>query len=152
MTESQNAVRLCTILRAPPERIYKALLCPDALAKWYPPNGFTGRVDEMDARVGGGYRMTFVNLGTGRSHSFRGEYRELKPNELIRVSDRFDDPNIPGKMQTTIALSAVSCGTRVEVVQEGLPSAIQPEHCRLGWQESLSLLALLVEAEIRDGG
>jgi uncharacterized protein YndB with AHSA1/START domain len=106
----------------------------------------------MDVRVGGGYRMTFTNLGTGTSHSFRGEYRELKPHELVRVTDRFDDPNLPGEMQTTIVLRAVSCGTEVEVVQEGLPSAIPPEHCHLGWQESLSLLALLVEPEIADGG
>jgi len=143
-----GTVRLHRVLRAPPDRVYRAFLNPDAMAKWLPPHGFTGRVHEIDARVGGTYRMSFTNLSNGGSHSFGGEYLELIPNERIRHTDRFDDPNLPGTMQVTITLRTVSCGTDVEIVQEGIPSVIPTEMCHLGWQESLTLLALLVEAEI----
>lgn len=141
-------VRLHRVLRAPPERIYRAFLDPDAMAKWLPPNGFTGKVHELDARVGGRYRMSFTNFTTGQSHSFGGEYLELVPNERIRNTDEFDDPNLPGKMVTTVSLKAVSVGTELNVEQEGIPEAIPEEGCYLGWQDSLALLALLVEAEI----
>jgi len=141
-------VRLHRVLRAPPERIYRAFLDPDAMAKWLPPNGFTGKVHELDARVGGRYRMSFTNFTIGQSHSFGGEYLELVPNERIRNTDMFDDPNLPGKMVTTVSLKAVSVGTELNVEQEGIPDAIPEEGCYLGWQESLALLALLVEAEI----
>ena len=145
-----NTVRLHRVLRAKPERVYRAFLDPDAMAKWLPPNGFTGKVHEMDARVGGRYRMSFTNFTSGSSHSFGGEYLELVPNERIRNTDRFDDPNLPGEMITTVTLKPVSVGTEVNVVQEGIPDVIPAEACYLGWQESLTLLAQLVEAEIPD--
>jgi uncharacterized protein YndB with AHSA1/START domain len=146
-----NTVRFHRVLRAAPEKVYRAFLDADAMAKWLPPNGFTGRVHHLDATVGGTYRMTFTNFGTGRSHSFGGEYLELVPHERIRHTDRFDDPNLPSdEMQTTITLKSVFCGTELNVVQEGLPAVIPPEACYLGWQESLTLLAKLVEAEIPD--
>ncbi len=145
-----NTVRLHRVLRAPPERIYRAFLDVDALAKWLPPHGFTGKVHELDARVGGSYRMSFTNFSTGKSHSFGGKYVELVPNERIRHTDSFDDSNLPGEMVTTITLKPVSCGTEFDVVQEGIPEAIPAEACYLGWQESLVLLAQLVEAEIPD--
>ena len=145
-----NTVRLHRVLRTKPERIYRAFLDADAMAKWLPPNGFTGKVPELDARVGGRYRMSFTNFSSGSSHSFGGEYLELVPNERIRHTDRFDDPNLPGQMITTIALKPVSVGTELTVVQEGIPEAIPVEACYLGWQESLTLLAQLVEAEIPD--
>jgi uncharacterized protein YndB with AHSA1/START domain len=146
---STNTIRLCRVIKAPPERVYRAFLDADAMVKWLPPNGFTGRVHEMDARVGGTYRMSFTNFTTGQSHSFGGEYLELVPHERIRHTDRFDDPNLPGNMQTTVTLRAVFCGTELNVVQEGIPDAIPAEACMLGWQESLALLCTLVEAEIR---
>jgi uncharacterized protein YndB with AHSA1/START domain len=145
-----NTVRFHRVLRATPERVYRAFLDPDAMAKWLPPNGFTGRVHHLDAKVGGTYRMSFTNFTTGHGHSFGGTYLELVPNERIRHTDRFDDPNLPGTMQVTITLKAVSCGTELNVVQEGLPDVIPAEACYLGWQESLVLLAKLVEAEIPD--
>jgi uncharacterized protein YndB with AHSA1/START domain len=143
-----NTIRLHRVLRATPERIYRAFLDPDAMVKWLPPHGFTGRVHSLEARVGGSYRMSFTNFSTGRSESFGGEYLELVPAERIRHTDRFDDPNLPGEMQTTISLKPVSCGTELSVVQEGIPEIIPPEACYLGWQQSLTLLAQLVEAEI----
>jgi uncharacterized protein YndB with AHSA1/START domain len=142
-----QTVRFHRVLRAPPERIYKAFLDADAMNKWLPPNGFTGKVHQMDAKVGGSYRMSFTNLATGFSHSFGGEYRELMPGERLRYSARFDDPNLPGEMQTTIDLRKVSVGSEMNVVQEGIPEAIPLEACYLGWQQSLVLLGLLVEAE-----
>ncbi len=145
---STNTIRLHRVFRAPPERVYRAFLDPDAMAKWLPPNGFTGKVHHIDARVGGAYKMSFTNFATGQSHSFGGEYLELVPYERIRHTDRFDDPNLPGEMQTTVSLKLVSCGTELNIVQEGVPEAIPPEACYLGWQESLMLLAQLVEAEI----
>ena len=145
-----NTVRLHRVLRAPPERVYKAFLDADAMAKWLPPNGFTGKVHHLDAKVGGTYKMSFTNFTTGNSHSFGGKYLELVPNERIRHTDRFDDPNLPGEMQTTISLRKVFCGTELNVVQEGIPEVIPAEACYLGWQESLTLLAQLVEAEIPD--
>jgi uncharacterized protein YndB with AHSA1/START domain len=144
-----NTVRLHRVLRAPPERVYRAFLTANALVKWIPPHGFTGTVHHMDAKVGGTFRMSFTNFTTGQSHSFGGEYLELVPNEKIRYTDTFDDPNLPGVMQVTVALRAVSCGTDLTVVQEGIPDVIPLEMCYLGWQESLVLLAQLVEAEIR---
>jgi uncharacterized protein YndB with AHSA1/START domain len=147
---STNTVRLHRVLRAAPEKVYRAFLDADAMAKWLPPNGFTGKVHHLDAKVGGGYKMSFTNFSTGKSHSFGGTYFELTPNERIRYSDKFDDPNLPGEMQTTISLKKVSCGTELNVVQEGLPAMIPVEACYLGWQESLLLLAKLVEAEIPD--
>lgn len=148
MIMSTNTVRLHRVLRATPERVYRAFLDPDAMAKWLPPNGFTGKVHHVDARVGGTYRMSFTNFSTGQSHSFGGEYLELIPNERIRNTDRFDDPNLPGEMLTTVSMRQVSCGTELNIVQEGIPEAIPQEACYLGWQESLTLLAQLVEAEI----
>ena len=150
-TASANTVRLHRVLRATPKKIYRAFLDADALAKWLPPNGFTCKVHHLDAKVDGTYKMSFTNFTTGRSHSFGGTYLELKPDELIRYTDKFDDPNLPGEMQTTITLRKVSCGTEVTIVQEGIPAAIPAEACYLGWQESLVLLAKLVEAEIPDG-
>ena len=147
---STNTIRLHRVLRATPERIYRAFLDADALAKWLPPNGFTGKVHHLDARVGGTYQMSFTNFATGKSHSFGGTYLELVPHERIRYTDQFDDPNLPGEMQTTITLQKVSCGTEMNIVQEGLPDTIPPEVCYLGWQESLALLGKLVEAEIPD--
>lgn len=149
---STNTIRLHRVLRASPERIYRAFLDPDAMVKWLPPNGFTGKVHQMDARVGGGYRMSFTNFSTGSSHSFGGKYLELTPNERLRYTDQFDNPGLPGEMLTTIMLRKVSCGTEVNVVQEGVPAVIPAEACYLGWQESLILLAKLVEAEIPDEG
>ena len=146
---STHTVRLHRVLRATPERVYRAFLDAAAMSKWLPPHGFTCKVHEMDAKVGGTYRMSFTNFTTGDGHSFGGEYLELVPNELIRYTARFDDPNLPGAMQTTVSLRQVSCGTELNVVQEGIPSVIPNEGCYLGWQESLSLLTLLVEPEIR---
>jgi uncharacterized protein YndB with AHSA1/START domain len=145
---STSTVRFHRVLRAAPEKIYRAFLDPDAMAKWLPPNGFTGKVHHMDAKVGGTYRMSFTNFTSGHSHSFGGTYLELVPHERIRHTDTFDDPNLPGEMQTTISLRQASVGTEVNIVQEGIPEAIPPEACYLGWQESLTLLAQLVEAEI----
>jgi len=145
---STGTVRLHRVLRAPPERIYRAFLDPDAMVKWLPPHGFTGKVHQLDARVGGRYRMSFTNFSTGASHSFGGEYLELVPNERICHTDRFDDANLPGEMRTTVVLTKVCCGTELNVVQEGIPEPIPVEACYLGWQESLALLAQLVEAEI----
>ena len=146
-----NSLRLMRVLRASNEKIYRAFLDPDSMAKWLPPHGFTGRVHEMDARVGGGYRISFTNFGTGKSHSFGGSFVELTPHERIRYTDRFDDPNLPGEMQVSVSLRTVACGTELKVVQEGLPEVIPLEFCHLGWQESLALLAHLVEPEIPDG-
>ena len=148
---STNTIRLHRVLRATPERIYRAFLDSAALAKWLPPNGFTGKVHQMDARVDGGYKMSFTNFGSGKSHSFGGTYLELTPHSSIRYSDRFDDPHMPGEMQVAISLRPVSCGTELSIVQEGIPAMIPVELCYLGWQESLTLLAQLVEAEIPDG-
>lgn len=145
-----NTIRLHRVLRAAPERVYRAFLDPAAMCKWLPPNGFTGTVHHIEARVGGTYKMSFTNFCTGSSHAFGGEYLELVPHERIRYRDRFDDPNLAGEMQNIIALKAVSCGTELTVVQEGIPDVIPPEACYLGWQESLTLLAQLVEAEIPD--
>ena len=147
---STNSVRLHRVLAAPPQRVYKAFLDADAMAKWLPPHGFTGKVHHLKAEVGGAYKMSFTNFTTGHSHSFGGKYLELVPNERIRHTDKFDDPNLPGEMVTTVNLKQVFCGTELSVVQEGIPSAIPVEACYLGWQESLTLLAQLVEAEIPD--
>jgi uncharacterized protein YndB with AHSA1/START domain len=149
--EAGGTVRLHRVLRAPAERIYRAFLDPAAMAKWLPPHGFTGRVHESDVRVGGGYRMSFTNFGTGGSHSFGGVYRELVPGERIRYTDRFDDPGLPGEMTITVELRAVTCGTELRITQEGIPAVIPVELCYLGWQESLTLLAQLVEPNIPDG-
>ncbi len=143
-----RTIRLHLVLRATPDRVYRAFLDPDAMVKWLPPNGFTGKVHHMDARVGGSYRMSFGNFTTGRSHSFGGDYLELVPHERIRHTDKFDDPNLPGTMLVTITLKKISCGTEVNIAQEGIPDIIPEESCYLGWQESLALLAKLVEAEI----
>ncbi|WP_159016337.1 SRPBCC family protein [Cognatiluteimonas profundi] len=144
-----STVRLHRVLRAPAERVYRAFLDADAKAKWLPPHGFTGKVHELDASVGGRYRMSFTNFSTGQTHSFGGTYLELVPNERIRYSDRFEDPNLPGEIMVTITLKAVSCGTELNVVQEGLPDVIPLEQCYLGWQQSLELLGKLVEAEVQ---
>jgi uncharacterized protein YndB with AHSA1/START domain len=149
-TSDTNTIRLHRVLHAPPERVYRAFLDAKAMVKWLPPNGFTGEVHHLDAKVGGTYKMSFTNFTTGNSHSFGGEYLELTPNERIRHTDKFDDPNLPGEMQTTITLKQVSVGTELNVVQEGVPAVIPAEACYLGWQESLMLLAKLVEAEIPD--
>ena len=149
-TNNTNTVRLHRVLRATQERVYRAFLDADAMAKWLPPNGFTGEVDHLDAKVGGTYKMSFTNFTTGKSHSFGGTYLELKPRERIRYTDKFDDPNLAGEMQTTIILNQVFCGTDLNITQEGIPAAIPAEACYLGWQESLTLLAKLVEAEIPD--
>jgi uncharacterized protein YndB with AHSA1/START domain len=151
MANPTNTVRLHRVIRAPAERLYRAFLDPDAMAKWLPPHGFTGKVHEMDARVGRGYRMSFTNFATGKSHSFRGKFVELAPGERIRYTDTFDEPGPPGEMHVAVTLRKVSCGTELAIVQEGIPSAIPAELCYLGWQESLSLLANLVEPEIPDG-
>ena len=145
-----NTIRLHRVLRAPPERIYRAFLNPAAICKWLPPDGFTCTVHQMDAKVGGTHKMSFTNFTTGNGHSFGGTYVELAPNERIRYTDQFDDPDLPGQMQTTISLKKVSVGTEVSIVQEGVPDVIPPEACYLGWQESLVLLAKLVEPEIPD--
>ena len=151
-TNTANTIHLHRVLRATPEKVYRAFLDPEAMAKWLPPNGFTGKVHHLDARVGGTYQMSFTNFTTGKSHSFGGSYLELKPHECIRYSDKFDAPNLPGEMQTTITLKQVFCGTELNVTQEGLPAAIPAEARYLGWQESLTLLTKLVEAEIPDEG
>lgn len=143
-----NTIQLHRVLRTKPERVYRAFLDADAMVKWLPPHGFTGKVHQLDAKVGGTYKMSFTNFTTGHSHSFGGEYLELVPNERIRHTDKFDDPNLPGEMRTTISLKQVLVGTEVSIVQEGVPDVIPPEACYLGWQESLTLLAQLVEAEI----
>jgi uncharacterized protein YndB with AHSA1/START domain len=143
-----NTIRLHRVLRATPERLYRAFLDADALAKWMPPNGFTAKVHQLDAKVGGSFRMSFTNFTTGKSESFGGKYLELTPNERIRHTDKFDDPNLPGEMLVTITLKQVSVGTELNIVQEGVPEVIPPEACYLGWQESLGLLAKLVEAEV----
>ena len=145
-----HTIRLHSVLRATPERVYKAFVDADALAKWLPPNGFTARVHHLEARVGGTFRMSFTNFTTGNSHAFGGEYLELTPHERVRYTDKFDDPNLPGEMQVTVSLKKVSCGTELNVVQEGVPSVIPAEACYLGWQESLAQLAKLVEPEIPD--
>jgi uncharacterized protein YndB with AHSA1/START domain len=145
---STNTIRLHRVLRSTPERVYRAFLDADAKVKWLPPNGFTGKVHHSEAKVGGTYKMSFTNFTTGRSHSFGGEYVELVPHERIRYTDRFDDPNMPGEMQVAITLRKVSTGTELSIVQEGVPDIIPAEACYLGWQESLILLAKLVEAEI----
>ena len=151
MTKSNTStIRLHRVLQAPPERVYRAFLDANAMVKWLPPNGFTGQVHHLDAKVGGTYSMSFTNFTTEKSHSFGGEYLELTSNERIRHTDRFDDPNLPGEMQTTITLKQVSVGTELNIVQEGVPAVIPAEACYLGWQESLTLLAKLVEAEIPD--
>lgn len=146
-----NTIRLHRVLRAPPERIYRAFLDPEAMVKWLPPHGFTAKMHHSDVRVGGSYRMSFTNFSTAKSHYFGGTYVELAPNERIRYTDRFEDPNLPGEMQCSVTLRQVSCGTEVQIVQEGVPAVIPPEACYVGWQESLSLLTLLVEPEIPDG-
>lgn len=147
-----GTVRFHRVLRSTPERVYRAFLDADAMAKWLPPNGFTGKVHQMDAKVGGGYKMSFTNFTTGKSHSFGGTYLELKPHEKIRYTNEFDNPGLPGKMETNIAFKQVFCGTEINISQEGIPAVIPAEACYLGWQESLVLLAKLVEAEIPDQG
>lgn len=147
-----NTIRIHRILTAPPERVYRAFLEPEALVKWNAPYGFTARVDHLDAKPGGSFRMSFINFGTGTVHSFGGKYLELIPNERIVSTDKFDDPNIPDEMKMTMTFKAVSCGTELNITQEGLPDVIPPEHCVVGWQESLDLLAKLVEPEIPDQG
>ncbi len=145
-----GTVRLHRVLKAKPERVFRAFIDPDAMAKWLPPNGFTGKVHEMDARVGGRYRMSFTNFSTGNSHAFGGEFLELVENERVRYTDKFEDPNLPGEMETTVTVNKVSVGTDLVVEQTGIPDAIPTEACYLGWQESLKLLTMLVEAEIPD--
>jgi len=147
---SANTIRLHRVLRATPEKVYRAFLDGDAMVKWLPPHGFTGKVHHMDAKVGGTYKMSFTNFSTGKSHSFGGKFFELVPNEHLRYTDRFDDPNLPGEMHTTVTLKKVSCGTELNVVQEGVPEVIPAEACYVGWQESLELLTKLVEPEIPD--
>ena len=145
-----STVRLHRVLRAAPERLYRAFTDPDAMAKWLPPYGFVCKVHQMDARVGGTYKMSFINFSTGHGHSFGGKYLELVPNQRIRYSDKFDDPNMPGEMDTTIELRAVSCGTELSITQQGIPEVIPVEMCYLGWQESLAQLSTLVEPVIPD--
>ncbi len=144
-----NTIQLHRVLKAPPERVYRAFLDAEAMVKWLPPHGFTGKVHHLDAKVGGTYRMSFTNFTTGKAESFGGTFLELVPNARIRHTDAFDDASLPGEMTTTITLRAVFCGTELRVTQEGIPDAIPPEACHLGWQESLTLLARLVEAEIK---
>ena len=151
MSQEANTVRLHRVLRSSPERLYRAFLEPDAIAKWIPPHGFTCKVHHMDPKVGGTYKMSFTNFGTGHTHSFGGKYLELKPHELLRYTDQFDDPNLAGEIMVTVSLRKVLCGTELMIVQEGIPSVIPAEMCYLGWQESLSALANLVEPEIPDG-
>ena len=148
VSKGSNTVRLHRVLRAPPDRVYRAFLEPAAMVKWLPPHGFTGEVQHMDPKVGGGYRMSFRNFGTGQTHAFGGKYVELVPGERIRYTDRFDDPNLPGDMAVTIELRPVAVGTELSILQEGIPAAIPLEFCHLGWQESLALLASLVEPTI----
>ena len=145
---STNTVRLHRVVRATPERVYKAFIDPDAMSKWLPPNGFTGKVHSMDERVGGGYRMSFTNFASGKSHAFGGKFIELTPQSKIRYTDSFEDPNLPGEMMTTVTFEAVIGGTNLSIVQEGVPAAIPVEMCYMGWQESLNLLTLLVEANV----
>lgn len=145
-----STIKLHRVLRATPEKMYRAFLEADALARWLPPNGFTATIHHLDAKVGGTFRMSFRNFSTGNGHSFGGKYLELVPNERIRYTDTFDDPGLPGEMQTTVTLKKVSCGTEINIVQEGIPEMIPPEACYLGWQESLGFLAKLVEPEIPD--
>ncbi|MGD9602175.1 MAG: SRPBCC family protein [Gammaproteobacteria bacterium] len=152
MSDKCGTVRLHRVLRAPPERVYKAFLDASALERWLPPFGFTGKIHEMDARVGGGYRMSFTNFGTGTTHSFTVKYTELIPNERIRHTDQFDDPGLPGDMSVTVELKSVACGTELLVTQEGIPAVIPVEFCYLGWQESLEMLARVVEPVIPDNG
>jgi len=147
-----STIRLHRVLRAPPDKVYRAFIDPDAMVKWSPPHGFTAKVHQMDARVGGTYEMSFTNFSTGASHSFGGKYQELVPGERLRYSDAFDDLNLPGELQVTVELRAVSCGTELNITQEGVPDVIPAEACYLGWQESLTLLAQLVEPDIPDGG
>jgi uncharacterized protein YndB with AHSA1/START domain len=144
-------VQLHRVLAAPPERVYRAFTDPDAKVKWLPPLGFTAKMHHHEARVGGGYKMSFTNFSTQNSHSFAGKYIEMKPNELIKYTDKFDDPNLPGEMQITVTLRKVICGTELKITQEGIPEAIPAEMCYLGWQQSLNMLAQLVEPEIPDG-
>jgi len=151
MPTPTGTVRLHRVLRASPERVYRAFLDPYAMVKWVPPHGFTGRIHHSDVRVGGGYRMSFTNFNTGKSHSFAGTYVELTPHTCIRYTDQFDDPNLPGLMQVTVTLTPVACGTELSIVQDGIPAVIPVEFCYLGWQESLTLLSQLVEPEIPDG-
>ena len=145
-----NTIKLHRVLRAPPQRVYKAFVDADALARWLPPYGFLCKVHQMDAKVGGSFKMSFTNFGSGKGHSFGGKYLELKPGERVRYTDKFDDPNLPGEMVTTVTLKKVSVGTELDVVQEGVPEVIPAEMCYLGWQESLAQLAKLVEPEIPD--
>jgi uncharacterized protein YndB with AHSA1/START domain len=147
---ASNTVRLHRVIRSTPDRLFRAFTDPDAMAKWLPPHGFTGKVHQIDAKAGGSYKMSFTNFTTGKSHSFGGKYVEVIQNEKLRYTDKFDDPNLPGEMMTTISFREVSCGTELNVVQEGLPAAIPAEACYLGWQESLTLLVQLVEAAIPD--
>lgn len=149
--ESNNAVHLHRIFKAPVERVYRAFLDPDALIRWIPPFGFTAKVHHLDAREGGSFKMSFTNFGTGKSHSFGGSYLKLIPNEFIQHTDVFDDPNLPGEIKVSISFKEVLCGTELKIIQENIPSMIPTEMCYLGWQESLTLLALLVEPEIPDG-
>ena len=149
-TDNTNTIRLHRVLRATPDRVYRAFLDPDAKVKWLPPHGFTGKIHHLEAKVGGTYKMSFTNFTTGSSHSFGGTYTELTPNVRIRYTDRFDDPNLPGEMQVTVELKEVFCGTELNITQEGVPAVIPAEACYMGWQESLLLLAQLVEAEIPD--
>jgi uncharacterized protein YndB with AHSA1/START domain len=146
-----NTVQLHRVLAAPPERVYRAFIDPDAMVKWLPPHGFTAKLQHIDVRVGGGYKMSFTNFSTKNSHSFSGKYIELKPNELLKYIDKFDDPNLLGEMQITISFRKVVCGTELKITQEGIPEVIPAEMCYLGWQQSLNLLAQLVEPEIPDG-
>src|SRR5882724_11202552 len=148
MATSTNTIRLHRVFRAQPERIFRAFLDADAMAKWLPPNGFTGKVHQLDAKVGGVHRMSFTNFTTGKGHSFGGKYLELVPHERIRYTDKFDDPNLPGEISVTVILKKVSCGTELNIEQAGVPAVIPPEMCYLGWQESLAQLATLVEPEI----
>lgn len=152
MSDPTGTVRLQRVLRAPPERVYRAFLDPDAQAKWSPPHGFTARMRHSDVRVGGSYRMRVTNFGTGTTHSFGGTDTELTPHTRIRYTDAFDDPGLPGRMQVEVDVRAVACGTELSIVQSGIPAAIPVEFCDLGWQESLEQLARLVEPEIPDGG
>lgn len=147
---STNSVRLHRVIKTTPQKIYRAFLDPDAYAKWIPPDGFTGKVHQMDTKVGGTYKMSFTNFTTGQAHSFGGKYLELIPSKRIRYTDKFDDPNLPGEMLTTIDLTEVMCGTELSIVQDGIPAVIPVEMCYLGWQESLTLLARLVEPDIKE--
>ncbi len=145
-----STIQLHRVLSAPPDRVFKAFIDPDAMAKWLPPHGFTGKVHSLDARVGGGYKMSFTNFTDGKSHSFGGKYLEIIPGKKLKYIDKFDDPNMPGEMQVTVTFEKVSCGTELKVVQEGIPDVIPPELCYVGWQQSLALLAQLAEPEIRE--